>query len=332
MSNDNQQTDRIIIERPHKIKVATLNVAGIKNHIEDIFSYIIEESISFIACQETWLSKENETELPKKEFIIIDQREHKSRRGRTKSGIMIIFNPYLASREQFKIKNNNQKNNQTWFEFKDILFGVFYISPNCSIDQYENEFSNLIGYAHKEKIVIMGDFNTRLGNITGDISKTPGKSVLLLNLLSELGISYVKPRNDQDDLWTFSNHLGKSIIDFFFTNDRILTSGITTKVSDQPIAYSDHKPIVAEIVCNEQISNICEIYKYNISKLRYSEYWNSYVDIFESGSESVIEQLLTPDINLNPQEWVNEKYQKIQDLIKQAADQTIGMKLIGKKK
>jgi hypothetical protein len=119
---------------------------------------------------------------------------------------------------------------------KEALFiAVVYVSPNNLEDLrevLENVETNLPLLTKCGKVVIMGDLNGRMGNVTGDkITNERGR--MIKKLSKNMGVKIVRAK--QDKKWTFYSKVkGESIIDLI-----LLREGDKHSVSN----YMVHKNI-----------------------------------------------------------------------------------------
>ncbi|KAI8834144.1 hypothetical protein BC829DRAFT_422344 [Chytridium lagenaria] len=92
---------------------------------------------------------------------------HKS--GLTRRGISIMRNPATTSAEDFTLIEKDPEGDFIWFRFKGVIrIGVFYIPPNLKRSRhYRKKLVSIRRMHHMfpaEPSMILGDFNTRLGN------------------------------------------------------------------------------------------------------------------------------------------------------------------------
>ena len=102
-----------------------------------------------------------------------------------------------------------------------IYIAIAYCSPN-NIDELtyviDNVNCNYEKLSKVGKVLVMGDFNGRLGNITGDsTSNTRGKKII--KLCKDTGLEVVQ--SNQSPKWTFYHfNKGESVIDLVMINRR----------------------------------------------------------------------------------------------------------------
>jgi hypothetical protein len=90
-------------------------------------------------------------------------------------------------------------------------------------------------------MVIIGDFNIRLGDITGDAKTSPRTNLLsFANNLDSANLNLILPTTEPS--WRFVSHIGRSIVDYAVVSSSImhLTSAlnvVTNGTIDSPHNY-----------------------------------------------------------------------------------------------
>lgn len=216
---------------------------------------------SFIALQETWWYN-NITFFNFQDFRVYKINALKSvGPGRAEGGLIILVNNNLES--EILIQKQDLVFLKLIIENEVYILGTVYFKPatdpNCfvrlseALDVLETQYFN-------SKIIIGGDFNTRIGllnqiqeeEIEGSklmdyrISKDrkeDGSSGVLMDILEERGFTVLNGRSISDPCgeFTFVGPMGRSVIDLVWVNSNLLHSVHDFEVVTD-VTPSDHFP------------------------------------------------------------------------------------------
>ena len=239
-----------------------MNINGIVNKVDNIRKYIIREKIDIFILVETWLQQGDNLAIRP---VVVDVREKKrnSQTCRGTGGIVIITSNLY--RNKIKVKKVAEDNSWIQIEVANVdVIGV-YLNPSVSqdnIDKYWEEMEKVAEVV--EDMVILGDFNSRMGNTTGDHSRnTRGKKLEEFIRQSSFEI-----RNPDKGKWTTYCSKGRGINDLVFTKrnrEHIIISLIVEE--GECMGGSDHRPLIMTIGSESDVDNNMS-QRWNLMKLR----------------------------------------------------------------
>ena len=285
-----------------KIKIATLNLRGIKDidKQEKLIEWATKENIDILALQETYFNTNSKMKRFGYTFIfstgITDkQREEaknkKAQQGKGKGKHQQKLGTQLDQERHgvaFVIKNSlipliedvQQINGRIAFikinDYNGKICIINTYNPHAGYDyqqkeQHYYELQQIIDTNNKQtKLIILGDFNTRLQgareyekhiigqyiygygpNAVEDAKENVAESrTLFLNFCeeNELIVTNTMSRYSQEELYTFSDQSGdKAQIDFITINKKWKNSLKHVQVKDDSDIYSDHRPLIATL-------------------------------------------------------------------------------------
>jgi exonuclease III len=270
------------------IRIASINVNGLKKNFTPIVDLVQDTNLDFIACQETW-SKPGEyinrrQNLIALETLLPNPNNHNLHQG----GICIIRHPTRTTETDFKLIQACAKGTCIWFMFRNkIMIGTFYLAPQLT-DQERNDALNSIQQHHNPNIpmVILGDFNTRLGGLTGD-SKTTKRAHLqpFATNLDAADLHIILP--PIKPTWTFISSIGRSVIDYIALSTNISHHCSDLHMINDGRIDSPHKPIWIELdIETEQQLTPPKPPKWRLQRLNEEKYLKEYTKAIEDKKDS----------------------------------------------
>ena len=282
-----------------KLKIYYVNIRGIKSKIKSLQKIIDNEKPHIICINETKLEKNEKIELRGYKTFYNNNKNGKGGtliavRGKLDK-IAIETDKEIKEYESLWIKIDNGKNK--------INIGNIYAPQESisKIDVYQRMYSNIknkinIAKQHNEKVIVVGDFNAKIGkNIVGNTEEITKSGKLLLDMCIENEIVIINKLNkDKNNIWTRIDGKTKSIIDYAlvfkenegFVNDIVIDSKkkITPfrKIKNRNI-YSDHCAILINI--NFFGSNVSEKIAKEKGKLIITEKGLKRFETLTSGSK-----------------------------------------------
>ncbi|MCH2406130.1 MAG: endonuclease/exonuclease/phosphatase family protein [Nitrosopumilus sp.] len=182
------------------------NVRGVKSKLNSIRNIIEEEKPTIIGLVETKLDEEDIIEI---EGYEIRRRERKTEGG----GVLIAYREEIKNIinvvreveedcEMLWMKINNQVNK--------IRIGIIYMpqEDSTTYNKLKNIYSVIeeeirTAFNNKEKLLIMGDLNCKVGNnIPNNNAKVTKGGRLLLKLVKKYNLSIVNAEACCQGLWT----------------------------------------------------------------------------------------------------------------------------------
>ena len=201
---------------PSTLSFGSVNIAGLQFQYQQAINLMINKNLTFLAIQETWL-RPLQSLGPLQHLIVSDSRPHTDINYH--SGTLIIRNPNKTSKEDFQHIKSSNKGQFTWTKYKDIIIGSFYLSPALQRKEYADILNSVNQLPHinlnTQQFIIVGDFNTRLGEVTGDITSMPAwKRDLLLNFSQALKLDILVADDPDQPAWTNVTAQGSAVIDY----------------------------------------------------------------------------------------------------------------------
>lgn len=149
------------------LTVGTWNAAGLTGKELDLRDYAEKHSIDFIFLCETWAKVDSRP--PSDEFVIWSPFAQKQNRTRPPYGVALWTRHGHINREKFKILGG-VPGFTIWWSYGNVLYGGIYLPPGMSIKDCQDlqSFPSGAEAASFEKFILLGDFNMRLGLMTGD--------------------------------------------------------------------------------------------------------------------------------------------------------------------
>ncbi|KAG2192983.1 hypothetical protein INT47_010365 [Mucor saturninus] len=219
----------------------------------------------------------------------------------------------------------------------------FYLLPcmddDLAINLMEEAIAPFIKNIEIKNIILLGDFNTRLGNITGEKNNTTNsRSIPFFNFITHHGLT-IQNIDLAYGKHTFINNSGSNIIDFFITSNDDLTVAPYMEIRDDLHLNSDHKlvyfsfthdfnPPTASIPHPRQLWNI---HKFKASRhKRHVKPIKKYRRCISSPLQSLHEKLdpiLFQDFSTpEQQQYLDDMHVELTSIIYDALDFSIGKK------
>ncbi|KAJ3114400.1 hypothetical protein HK098_007376 [Nowakowskiella sp. JEL0407] len=320
--------------------IASINVNGLETDYCALIDYMIQKEIYFLACQETWMVPSKK--LGKNHNLIVLQafEPHDPTSGtRPTGGICIIRNPKLTLDSDFQLLETSPANDYLWFKFrKTLTIGTFYLRPQISQDLYMNAIQSADKYSttthHRNKVIMLGDFNTRLGELTGDNYDYPAwKRDSFKTLLNKKQFRLtVNPTQPQ---WTYvgtmmNGIIRRSIIDLILVSANIRRRCTDVALHLGPICDSPHRMVSIDINLPLPVSN--PPMKWNLRRLKDTTLCEKFCEKFQKHLPQVLDKLNANNAELeigtqvsanHAQEIVNRSWSAITTGINSAAAGTI---------
>lgn len=244
------------------------NISGInslKNLEPDFKDKLAEYDI--VCLGETWIDEPFTLDYMNNFKVAQVKATSETKRGRPSGGILVFVKNTLEILEIIS-KNENWIFLLLKHENKTIVIGYVYIQPTKEKDNLLwklNDELSRIGDAYKSSnIIIMGDFNARIGNLSTltevGISenefvfnhrnsvdkKITNRGKKLLEVIKENSLVVLNGRvtKDYEGQITFSNHMGQSCIDLALVSADICNANVNLEVME---SSSNHFPISINI-------------------------------------------------------------------------------------
>lgn len=167
----------------------------------------------------------------------------------------------------------------------DFVIGIVYVKPSLNFEYFlellQSCIDEIILQNPDKLILIIGDFNSRMNDLSEvdepvientnlypmrkSFDKVLSRRGTLLNdfmLMNNFILLNGRTRGDTEGLFTFSSHVGNSVIDLAWINQPYVDLIDTFEVIQQPSA-SDHYPVTVRVnipvQVDNEIENICNL-------------------------------------------------------------------------
>ena len=295
------------------VSIMYLNIRGLKSKLESLKEIIDEQKPDIIALVETLLCENDAIELKNYEII----RNDREAGG---GGVLIAIKKEMKS---IVIEDGTCKEttDTLWIRIynkkEDIRLGVIYNPQESKTTKedlnklYKNIEKQVQATIHsKQKLLIVGDFNCKIGTIIdGNKEEVTVGGKILRKMMIENKLTVVNSLKCTKGLWTREQGDSKSIIDFVITktedetdilnmiideNKWISPMRIIKKDGINTIVYSDHNVIKISInwttgYTSESLGRDSKImstngyrkYREHLTKIGISKIWKEDGDLQE---------------------------------------------------
>jgi hypothetical protein len=262
------------------MNVALFNANGLAGKADGILNYANQNRIDLFIIVETWLCSVDSSPISHPVINLVNPVFGPITGGRRgKGGILVFCQPKWQNEVQTLVLDPNR--NFLIFRLNGIIWAVGYFAPSVA-DQLLFDFLDLVqgmSQEYTEEVIVLGDFNSRLGIVSGDHAVNP-RGTKLLNYMLEKPWQLPTPEVGKYTSFSLSNG-GKGITDLVFTLNRDLV-GYTVH-EDNSLGGSDHRLITFHVQVN-----ILEVGKQfdriNIRRLADREYRESYLAALARGN------------------------------------------------
>lgn len=251
------------------------NINGLYNKIDfvDFFNYINNFDVFFLFETHLEEDKSNDFESSFRDYRLrwIPARRTSSR-GRASGGCLFGYKTKMENVSFFDI--NGYIVIKCRFDHENFYIVPTYLNCNCWNENFEI-FGTVLSELVNENIMVIGDFNARVGkcqtrtsaNLKNNflmmreskdlVVNTNGRLLIDLFQTYDLFILNGCSKNDQQGEFTFVGNQGKSVIDLC-----AISSSWFSHVKDFEVCtqvYSDHLPIVTSLSLNGNPDQIREM-------------------------------------------------------------------------
>jgi hypothetical protein len=278
--------------QPQHLKLAFINSQGMMKKARELEKYRKQQNIDILIIAETWLHSEHNS--PPLNWSIVDLRHAKPRMGRAKGGLLAVADRELLGDCKIVAVDDDKR----WFIIKtlNIFIAGTYFEPTCGRNAFQTFWNALQRVTHGGILpcFVLGDFNIRLGDLTGDLM-TSAKSDILNNWNNDPNWMLLSPDIGK---WTSFTYNGHGIPDHAFCSVAALDLLETYEVQEShSCGGSDHRPLVLTAI--DPGTRKKKGYKrWDIQKLKRIEYAALYCSKLASTKPLMMENLLHIQQNL----------------------------------
>lgn len=218
------------------VNIAIWNATGLpKDTIDYLLTHLQQTNITFIT--ETWLLSPNRFPTSWTQYHTYALPIPNTPRGQM--GLTLLINPsnpYPTS--PVTIPNHQYPSYTISCTFGEYLIHCVYLPPSLSHDTAIDILESLpLEHSSTTNTIICGDFNARLGTVVGDRDTTI-RGYRIRTWMESYGLHLWNAELAKGQP-TFIRHNGSSIIDLFFSTQRLLNAQMV--IQDEASLDSDHK-------------------------------------------------------------------------------------------
>ena len=200
-------------------KVMCNNVRGVKSKEEIIKRIIHEENPVIMALVETKLTKDDVFEIDGYEI----KRNDRTADG---GGVLLAYKKSLINIMKLVSKYNDHNSEVLWMKLDNgvekIRIGVVYMPQECRtlLKDIQSIYKSITDEAkaaveNGEKIMILGDFNCKIGlEIAGNNEEVSKGGRELLKLANKLSLKILNSHKCCSGLWTRQQDDERSVLDY----------------------------------------------------------------------------------------------------------------------
>lgn len=291
-----------------------LNANGLAGKAESVMDIMANEQIDVCLLVETWLREGASATLLRPFLDLRHASGTFSQRGRRgKNGIFGISTPEWA--DVVRVLEEDPGKLYGFFTIGPVVVGVGYFPPSLGNEKIE-EFigiAELYSQGGAVGVLLLGDFNARMGSFTGDHSQNP-RGVWLRNRLQNSIFTIKAP--DAGRYTTYAGG-GRGITDL------VLVAGV--EIADHVVhetleVGSDHRPITLELV--QDVQRPRTFHRWNVRKLADAPVRDLYTHKLSETRAHILEELQHARDDAEP---VEASWKIIREWIEAAAAASCGV-------
>jgi hypothetical protein len=300
--------------------------------IEDIIEYMEKEEIDLAFICETWMKASQSR--PHECVVHMTSYPTTTVGRRANYGVAVILNPkYIENGKKHEenelIYHDGSPGLTAYFTFKGISFGGVYLPHDWPDEKIIELLTFPIGAGPTR--VLLGDFNMRLGALTGD-HNTNKRGDTLYPILEEEGWCLCRASDNRPTFFEASTRRS-SIVDYFWTDCKSRELWKRTYTAQDFHSSSDHCMVVSEFgmppARDTVMAEAVQYKRWNYRKLEEEVYREIYTETLRkylAECNELHQQLVAEkeNGNLSDQELVDRLEEAITLALTRTAETTIG--------
>jgi hypothetical protein len=234
------KSDKKQVKEKKNTRIGFLNCGGIRGKAKEIEEWMNREEIDVLGCAETWMKREDNTDLKvliRKDDSDVREFDTMGRPSRGKRGMMVVENKNTKEIRWENVETNVSEFLHIILESINIIYIYFPPKETKEYIKKLDLYIKSIQLGTKKKITILGDFNI---NITQSESKGSNFNELE-EMMSENGIFRNRFTDEGKGVGTYVYINGMSTIDHIWSN----TLKGLSKISETA-TISDHEGIIID--------------------------------------------------------------------------------------
>lgn len=223
-------------------------------------------SLDFLFVSETWARADSQA--PRNADIAYwGPWTDRSSTGHTHYGVALFVGQHIKRTDV--IVTEGVQGHTVWWKYRGILFGGIYLAPSHSCDQLQHSLMPSF-IREDEEVVLIGDFNMRLGHLTGD-QMWCRRATDLHPWLMDRGFVHIPTQFGEAT--NVRNRDGiveeRSIVDYVFSRLGEDRHVCTEVVVDPDLGKSDHRMIMTQVLAVQPSPEQTEVeWELNVLKLK----------------------------------------------------------------
>lgn len=303
------------------IKVAFFNSNGLTGKVDSILDFAKLQNIDIFFIVETWLSDNTRNYFSNTFINVANPRQGIIAGGRRgANGVMgFCSNPDLLPQIQVVFQDPNL--NFVFIRVGEYILGTGYFAPSLADIHITRFFdkADSLSTQFTEPIILMGDFNARLGALTND-TMTNQRGPFFMRTVFNFPLNVHVAGSGR--FTTFAN-AGAGVTDLVISNDVNIRDFRIWE--NEPLGGSDHRPLTFEIHINTPMEK--QFTRWNVKNLMHGQNRLHFLSYLEHTAALVSQSL--DDINEvlgdSPQDAVDAAWTFVRDWYDAAALETVGV-------
>ena len=283
----------------NNVKIGFVNINGVRNKVDRVREVIVRENIDVMCIVETWLEVGDNAGI--RPLAVDIRKDRIDGMSRGSGGILVIVRQGVSCRV-IEIDTNK---NWVLLEVEGVKVACCYYSPSAPLGLFRAflDKMNNIASNEDEKLIICGDMNARMKEMTGDSCNcTRGR--WMKNFLRD---SHLTLRQPNIGKWTSWNSKGRGITDLILiprTTDVIKELRVLEKES---VGGSDHRCITMSLEDAIQADDDNSPARWNLTKLSKPDVQESFTRLFNRQCHDLFR--IIDDVKATVRRLVNSKAQ-----------------------
>ena len=337
--------------RDRRLRVATWNFSGLgsERKQKEIGEVLDKNSIDVVAGQESWEKEDTKIAVEGYKWFGKPRGNQNSQRG--EGGVGFLVRECLVDEVEFISGVHYEES--MWMKVRGgrgssaLYIGCVYMPTDCtnsaSIEGcYEKLKEDVLSFKEKGRVVLLGDFNARVGKSVelGDVVGMFGEDTCnasgnrLISFLNEVELVVCNGRSlVVEPEWTRVRPTLKqmSIIDYVITDAQLMAASGKVQVDNTDIGCSDHFLVWMELgrITNRSRKEKRVIKRWRLDRfaneevnVRYQEALKAEVDTFSESIKNRVQE------GIKGHELVNLVLHEWESIVNRVARKEVGEKLI----
>lgn len=299
------------------MRIGLFNCRGLSGKDQIILDFMQHQQLDIMFLLETWLRP---SQIPPiRGNIAFNITQPFTRGQRSRGGILCVTNANY--RDMIQTVWQDPNNNYVVLETQVTIIAVGYFPPSAPHQALINFMEKAVEIADNKDLVLMGDFNARLGKLMND-SRSNRRGNILLEFLQT---STLMPWQPVRGRWTTVNSEGQGVTDLVLSNGIHIADLEIHEEESQ--GGSDHRPICFHFTPSEALPTK-DFSRWNVRKLAQPQIMDKFKNILSSTYDRMMENmsLITGNDQTedDPQNRVEKAWLLIKEWIEHSLEYSTG--------